>query len=248
MYDSFNYPRSLTGDMKKRRLGKPVTFQWIRNPMSLYPCPSCRADRLGLEQPCETCDWRPDSSRAAGEQAPMPAAFTAPTRFASFWWGYFIAPPVASVLMAIAAFTLGMTYLVTHPDDAGTPVGVIMLPILLVVVGTAIAYTAAGLIGMPIIVLLDKQKRLSFLTICSAGLACLILPLTVVTGLTYALVTPRQPVVQHLGVAAMVFASAAPFVLASATTFWWIVVRGLRGFSLQAIFCSQLLLRFCWGR
>ena len=86
------------------------------------------------------------------------------------WIAYGIAPLVAPLVSAVTVFVVGMVYLANHPEDTGTPIGVIAFPVVLLVVGVPASYVVAGLIGMPIAFALRKRNRLNGCTVHGAAL------------------------------------------------------------------------------
>ena len=228
--------------------------------MSQNPCPKCSADRPGLEDVCPNCGWRPEGLKPlphgnAVAQSRQPVqlglpfeAVSEPSRLKALWWAYFIAPVVAPVSFAVFFFVFGMAALAANPDHTGTPVAVLAVPAMSLTVGVVASYLAAGAIGMPVVLLLEKRKMLNGYTIHGAALASSIVFITLSCGLLYALVPdPNTPVVELAAFGAALFVFTAPSVLASATTFWWIVSRGFHGLSLRALIWTVTVIAILLG-
>ena len=177
--------------------------------MSQNPCPKCSADRPGLEDACPNCGWRPEGLKPfphgnAAAQSRQPVQLGLPfeavselSRRKTLWWAYLIAPVVAPASFAVFSFVFGMAALAANPDHTGTPVAVLAVPALSLTVGVVASYLAAGAIGMPIMLLLEKRKRLNGYTIHGAALASSIVFITLSCGLLYALVpAPDTPVLE----------------------------------------------------
>lgn len=206
------------------------------------------------------CGWRPialGSSSQAGSAADIPQADqlgllaesnSKPGRLKTHLWAYAIAPIVAPVVFAIVVFVFGMVYLAAHPDDPGTPIGVLLVPILSLTAGVLISYVLAGVIGMPIIFLLERRGKLNGYTIHGAALASSFVLFAMYGGLIYASSpSPRPPVGELVALTAALFAFTSPCVLASATAYWWIVSRGIQGLSLRTLLLSVTALAVLLG-
>lgn len=148
------------------------------------------------------------------------------------WIAYGIAPLVAPLLAAITVFVAGMVYLHNNPEDTGTPIGVIALPIVLLGVGVPASYAVAGLIGMPIAFALRTRSRLNGYTVHGAALlAAVVIGSGLVTaGMLMEWLQSRDlpsffEFLEFLGAALVTSGALAPFMFLSATTFWLIGVR-----------------------
>jgi hypothetical protein len=145
------------------------------------------------------------------------------------WIAYGIAPLVAPLVSAVTVFVVGMVYLANHPEDTGTPIGVIAFPVVLLVVGVPASYVVAGLIGMPIAFALRKRNSLNGYTVHGAALlwAALLGSGLAITGVFIAWLqfNALPNFIDFLGRALAMFLALAPFILLSATTFWLIGVR-----------------------
>jgi hypothetical protein len=145
------------------------------------------------------------------------------------WIAYGIASPVAPLVGAVTVFVVGMVHLANHPEDTGTPIGVTLFPIALLVAGVPASYAVAGVLGMPIAFWLRRRGRLNGYTVHGAalvgnaavamGLMLLALPL-----ISSAHGEPAG-FTEWLIAALILFLVLVPFVMLSATTFWLIGVR-----------------------
>lgn len=152
------------------------------------------------------------------------------------WIAYGIAPLVAPLVSAIAVFVTGSVYLANHPEDTGTPIGIIMVPIALLIAGVPASYGVAGVIGMPIALLLRKYSRLNGYTVHGAALlwaAVLALGVT-----TVAQIRELPGFIELLAGAFFLFLLLTPFILLSATTFWLIGVRQRKRVLVSDLSCS----------
>lgn len=215
--------------------------------MSHNPCPKCSADRPGLETPCASCGWSPQTL------APPQPALRSPSlaragRQRSLWWAYFIAPAVAPIAFAVSFFVFGLAALALNPEDTGTPAAVVAVPLFSLTAGIVISYFAAGAFGMPIVLMLDKRQMLNGYTVCGAALASSLIFLAL-SGALMIVVVPaaRSSVTGLLGTIAGLWAVSAPFALASAATYWWIVSRGIQGMSLRALLLSLTVMAVLLG-
>ena len=155
----------------------------------------------------------------------------------TLWWAYAIAPAVAPTLFAVMAFVGGMIELKLNPDDTGTPIGVILVPIMSLTIGVVASYAVAGAIGMPIAFLLRKRRILNGYTIHGAAFLWVIVFSTLLTASNYIWTTPPRPApAEFLLPSLYLFLMIAPCILLSATTFWWIVSRDKRQLSLRVLF------------
>ncbi|MFT5301276.1 MAG: hypothetical protein ACI87E_002924 [Mariniblastus sp.] len=154
-----------------------------------------------------------------------------------FWWAYAFAPTVAPVLFAVVVFVAGSAYLALNPENTGTPIGVVAIPLISLTVGVICSYFVAGVIGMPIAFLLRRRNSLNGYTIHGAALVWSMV-LAVLLGIgTYANTTPPRPAAgEFLLPLPVLFVMLAPGILLSATTFWWMVCRDKRRVSLRVLF------------
>jgi len=155
----------------------------------------------------------------------------------TLWWAYAIAPAVAPVIFAVIVFVVGLIWHMVNPDVTGTPVGIVLLPIISLTVGVVASYFVAGVIGMPIAFFLRKREILNGYTIHFAALLWTFLFVGLVSGALYAMAPPTRPRLADFLSSSLIFALLiAPSILLSATTFWWIVCRDKRRLSLRSLF------------
>lgn len=159
---------------------------------------------------------------------------TMPFNNKAVWWAYLVAPAVAPILFAIAFFVFGVIGLsLRGADDTGTPAGVVMIPLLSLTVGMFASYAVAGIVGMPIAFFLRRRGRLNALTIHGAALVWSLF-LSTCIGLAVFFQSPTPTFVAGwLLPSALVALTLSPFILLSATTFWWIGSRDKRRLSLS---------------
>ncbi len=146
---------------------------------------------------------------------------------------YAIAPLVAPLAGASTVFIAGMVHLSNHPEDTGTPIGVIVIPAGLLGIGVPASYAVAGLIGMPIAFALRKRNRLNGYTVHGAALllTALLDVGLVISGIGiqwFQSGSFAHPMATLWGAFAA-FLMLTPFILLSTTTFWLIGVRQRRG-------------------
>jgi hypothetical protein len=138
------------------------------------------------------------------------------------WRAFWVAPAVAPILMAIEIFVLGMAF--SDPADPGTPIGIILLPILLLTLGGFIAYGIAAICWMPLIFFWRKRGwlnggRLHLLAFLLALAVVALLEATI-----YAITTPRPTDFFELLSSSLIIAGfVIPNVMLSAVVFWMIV-------------------------
>lgn len=208
----------------------------------MNPCPNCSADREHLEAECLACDWSPEPARKSLQvpKAEVRKEQHTGSRKSVLWWAYMISPLIAPIAFAICFFVFGMVALAMNPEDSGTPVGVIIVPLLALTVGVLLSYFFGGLM-MPVIFYLEKQDGLNFTTIAITSLFGLLALIGASLSLALLNQSSEGPG-QAFAVAGGAFLMLSPFVLASATTFWWMQKEGYRGMSFGAILIAITVL------
>lgn len=160
----------------------------------------------------------------------------------TLWCAYLIAPAVAPLLFAIAFFVSGVTWLQPPADSTGTPIGIILIPILALTVGMVVSYFVAAALGMPVAFHLRKRQALNFYTIHGAAFVWTLILVGGLATLLYLFGSP-QPRVSELIISALVGVGIlSPFILLSATTFWWMIKRDIRRISLKLLFVVTMLI------
>lgn len=153
------------------------------------------------------------------------------------WWAYAFAPAVAPILFAVVVFVGGSAYLAMHPEDTGTPIGVVVIPMISLTVGVMCSYFVAGVIGMPIAFFLRKRDSLNGYTIHGAALIwSMVLAVLLSIGIYASTTPPRPAAVEFILPSLGLFVMLAPGILLSATTFWWMVCCDKRRVSLRVLF------------
>lgn len=172
----------------------------------------------------------PYSSPSAVD-APDPISAAPSTR--RLWIAYLIAPSVAPLLAALTVFVVGMAFLVANPEDTGTPIGVILVPLFLLIAGIPASYLVAGTLGMPIAFYLRSRNRLNGLTVHGAAFAWTAVLALGLTASAFFLAPGEQVgqvgLLQYMLGLGGVFLAFAPFIALSATTFWLVGVRRASG-------------------
>jgi hypothetical protein len=135
------------------------------------------------------------------------------------WFAYAIAPLVAPSLAAVVIFFGGL--FLSDPNDTGTPVGIVLLPIVMMTVGVGISYFLALVVGMPVVFWLSRRNRLTGFSIhlAAVGVALIIAAVFTLIGV----ITEGGPTlfegVQFFALAVLVIAA---FLLTSTAVFWMV--------------------------
>mgnify|MGYP006276888177 CR=1 FL=1 len=138
------------------------------------------------------------------------------------WRAFWVAPAVAPILMAIEIFIVGMVF--SDPKDPGTPIGIILLPLMLLSLGMVFSYAIAALVWMPIVFHLRELHRLSAGTIHAAASLLAVACFALLEAAAYAVTTPKPTdllgfVASSLPIAAILL----PNILVSAAVFWMMI-------------------------
>ena len=205
----------------------------------MNPCPRCSHSRQHLESACSECGWQPESQQTDTlEQVPdKPPG----NRQSTLWWAFLISAPVAPISFAIFVFVFGMIALSLNPDDTGTPIAVVAIPVVSLTVGVLIAYVVGAALAMPILLVLERKKGLGWLNIFTTLLACS-------TGCIWAiccigfLSSDGMPIGGMMATAGGLSLVAAPFVLTSGIVFWWMQRKGYQGISLKNLLIAFTIL------
>ncbi len=133
--------------------------------------------------------------------------------------GLLIAPLMAPLAAAALVFAVGLLF--ADPQDDGTPIGIVLVPVAMLTVGSFFSYLLALVIGMPIVLLLRMRKRLNGYTIHLAAALVSLLFAVAWTAVSFSLERPVAPanVVFLFGLTVLF---VAPLVLLSTAVFWWI--------------------------
>lgn len=134
---------------------------------------------------------------------------------------FLLAPPVVPLVLSVLTVVSGLW--LSDPKDPGTPIGIVLLPVLLMTVGVLIAYLVAGLAWWPVIWWLRRRGGLHFSSLLTAGFL-LSWGLTGLLALgIQATTTPRPPVTELLWSTLKIAAAFLPATLAAVLVFWWLV-------------------------
>jgi len=138
------------------------------------------------------------------------------------WRAFWVAPAVAPILTAIEVFVIGMAF--SDPADPGTPIGIILLPLLLLTFGVVMAYGIAALLWMPIVFHLRSRGRLTAGTTQAAALLMFVALHALLEAAIYGVTTPRPT--DLLGFVASslpLVAFLLPNIMLSAVVFWMMI-------------------------
>lgn len=146
----------------------------------------------------------------------------------TLWRAYGVAPLVAPAAFAAIVFVTGLLF--TDPKDPGTPIGVILIPILSLTLGVAVSYLLAIACWMPVMFFLRKRGWLDAFRVHAAALLLSIVECLLIEGAFYGKSTPRPADLRKcLWPSTLVLAGMViPSVMLSASTFWWLLARGER--------------------
>ena len=161
-----------------------------------------------------------DSPYAPTSEAAATAPPSASTSTRRLWIGFLIAPIVPPVLAAILIFAGGLLFY--DPNGAGTPMGIILVPIVFLTAGVFFSYLLALTVGMPIALLLHRSNKLTGANLHLAALCVsfVLATLVIIVGLlTDGRVTLSEGALSF----GMSWLIIAPFVLIETSVFWWIV-------------------------
>lgn len=133
-----------------------------------------------------------------------------------------LAPAAAPVVLAILTFAGGMLF--SDPKDPGTPVGIVIVPLLLLTLGMVGAYVTAGVCWWPVVWWLQRRGALNFLSLHAAGFLLAVgLSVCLTLGM-HALTAPPRPPLQDLLLPCLVTSAVLiPATMASVLVFWWLM-------------------------
>ena len=148
-----------------------------------------------------------------------------PSPMTRLWLGYSIAPLIAPILAASGIFFGGLFF--HDPEDMGTPIGIVLLPVLLLTVGVFLSYSLALILGMPIAFWLRRKRMLTGYTI---HIAAIIVSFGLATSLTLVgmFVDGHVSLSEFCVAFSLTFLIISPFILLSTTAFWLIAKRERR--------------------
>jgi hypothetical protein len=173
----------------------------------------------------------PDAFKQASEQLGNPVALASEydkmrdLNPRKLWVAFLVAPIVAPVLFAlIVLIVLSVGLMFSDPKDPGTPIGVVMVPVLSLILGVIVSYFVAGVIWMPLIVFLKNRGLLSGRVIHVAAFVLAILLYGLLELSIYAITAvPRPDLLSFIRSSLFIGAMFIPCVMLSATTFWWML-------------------------
>ena len=75
------------------------------------------------------------------------------------WFAYLLTPPIAPLLLAMLVFVFAL--ILSDPEDTGTPIGIILVPLFLATGGILLSYLITLVVGMPTVFILRNRNKLS---------------------------------------------------------------------------------------
>lgn len=173
----------------------------------------------------------PDAFKLASEQLGNPAALAneydkmRDLNPSKLWFAFLVAPLVAPLLFSlIVLIVLSVALMFSDPKDPGTPIGVVMVPVLTLILGVLASYFIAGIIWMPIMLFLKKRGMLSGRVIHVTAFILAILLYVLLELCIYAITAvPRPDALAFIRSSLFIGVIFVPCVMLSATTFWWML-------------------------
>ena len=141
---------------------------------------------------------------------------------ARIWLGFLVAPLIVPILLSVGIVLGAPFYLET--GDSGMPIGVIVLPLVIMSVGVVFAYVMMLLVGMPFVILLRSLGllNLAWLNLVAVGLSIFFVLVACVISF---LIQPVE-VSDVIGdICYSICIMALPLTV-TATGFWFVACRG----------------------
>ncbi|MEM7474804.1 MAG: hypothetical protein AAF483_07415 [Planctomycetota bacterium] len=155
-------------------------------------------------------------------EADKPAS---PIRMAAIWTAFAVTSPITPILLSVVVLVVGLFF--SDPEDTGTPIGIILVPILLLTAGIVFAYIATLFFAMPVVIILRKRDQLKLSNLCWMAAVYSVLFGTLLVVLpTRSGEVPGDGSLQSI-IFAMLIASAGigVFLLIQAMAFWSVMTR-----------------------
>ena len=147
---------------------------------------------------------------------------THPSPTKKLWRAFWVAPLVAPLLLAVDVFTIGL--LLSDPKDPGTPIGIILLPALILTIGVVASYFITAIFWMPIVIFLHRRKRLDGGSIHLMAFLLAVLLFAVIEAAIYFITTPRpNSIAEFIGSSLYIPGFVIPHIMVSALVFWLMV-------------------------
>ncbi|MFY7700613.1 MAG: hypothetical protein ACOVQH_10120 [Burkholderiaceae bacterium] len=147
---------------------------------------------------------------------------TRPTSSRRLWRAFWIAPLVAPVMLAIDVFVVGSLF--SDPVDAGTPIGIIAIPLMALTLGTLLSYVIAGTLWMPLAFFLQKRGWLNGMSIHSMGFGFAIALYALFEVAIYFITTPRpNDIIEFMSSSIYIAGFVIPNIMLSVVAFWWLI-------------------------
>ena len=141
------------------------------------------------------------------------------------WYGYMIAPSIPPVLATVVCVVLAFAW--NDPNDIGTPMGIIFLPVMILSVGNVLSYASALILGMPIIFFLFRRQKLNGWTVHLTTIIACALFGAIIT--VFSLVADGSTDLEEAMYSLIGFPLfLAPFALPAGTVYWWLTCRNRR--------------------
>lgn len=143
---------------------------------------------------------------------------------ARIWLGFLVAPLIVPILLSVGIVLGAPFYL--ESEDSGTPIGVIVLPLVIMSVGVVFAYIMMLMVGMPFVILLRSLGLLNlvWLNLVAVGLSCfLVLVACVISFLFEPVEVDVSDIIGDICYSICIM--ALPLTV-TATGFWFVACRG----------------------
>lgn len=145
-----------------------------------------------------------------------------PSATKKLWRAFWVAPLVAPVLLAIDVFVIGL--LLSDPKDPGTPIGIILLPILILTLGVIASYLITAIFWMPLAIFLHRRKRLDGGSIHLLAFVLAVLFFAALEAAIYGVTTPRPAsIAEFISSTLYIPGFVIPHIMVSALVFWLMV-------------------------
>ena len=162
--------------------------------------------------------------KQVGDPSALAGEYAKNERFGTrnLWRAFRVAPVVAPVLFAIDTLVLGL--LLTDSRNAGTPIGLLWIPLAALTLGVVLSYAVAAALWMPLMLFLWKRGWLHGATIHAAAFLLAVLLCVLLEVATYLVTTPRPTDMREfLASGPIVAGFVIPHIMLSACVFWWMV-------------------------
>jgi len=141
---------------------------------------------------------------------------------ARIWLGFLVAPLIVPILLSVGIVLGAPFYMET--GDSGMPIGIIVLPLVIMSVGVVFSYVMMFLVGMPFVILLRKLGVLNlvWINVVAVGLSAFLVLVACVISF---LIEPAE-VSDVIGDICYSICIIALPLNVTATGFWFVACRG----------------------